>query len=1095
MKEQRISTSLVSFLLLLLVCAFQVVPAHAATADLLGRVVDETGGVLPGVTIVVKNAATGLERSGLTGDSGGYHLALLPVGNYSILAELPGFRRETITGIVLQAGQRARVDITLLVGDIAQEVTVEGITPLVKADSMDIGIVIENVELNELPLNLRSFVQLNALDAGAASRTGANSSFYSRFGGNYSFQGSPSDSNNFLLDSISIRGENDVRVGLRISMDAIQEFKSETSLYSAESGRGAGGHISLVTKSGSNELHGSLFYFHRNDALDARNFFDPIGEKKPEFRQHQFGATIGGPIVNDQTFFFFSYEGWRIGKSRTRRYSVPPVAFRNGDFSSVSQPIYDPATTRDDPNNPGQLIRDPFPGNIIPADRINPVSRNVLNELYPLPTEPGDSQNLIASPFDKRDENLHTARIDHELSPNDRIFGRYSGVFDDTVDHIFTQLPNFADDFEVPSQNAVLSYTRTINAGTVNEVKVGYNRMTQFLQDVDFGGNILANLGIMGTNPCCDYNPSMRISGFSRTGAISNAPNNRSENVYQFVDNLSYTRGDHTLGVGVDVRRIHINGGIENSPTGAFTFQNFYTRNLILDPATGTTISDASTGHAMADFFLGWTRSSGTSVGDGVRHHRTYHVGVYVKDDWNATPNLTVNLGLRYEYFQPNVEINNKLSNFLPGDCSPFPTNCPNAALVSGDEAGQFDLPEALFRSDLNNFAPRIGLAYRPFGNNRTVIRAGYGVYYTPQTTIQTMLLSSRNPPALLPFSFTGDPFVPNLPIENAFPEALRASSLTPWAQNENYRIGYNQHYTINVQRELANNLMLEVAYIGNKGAKLRLLRNINQPTPGPGAFNPRRNFSGFVNILMIDQFGKSIYHGVKINVDKRFSEGLGFLMSYNYSKVLDEGGLFSFGESGDQLRRDVFNPRGERGRSIFDSRQRFVFSYVWELPFGRGKPRAANLGGFANWLVVGWQMSGITTLQTGTPVDVFSATDFANTGGGGRPDRVGNPNNGPQTPEEFFNTGAFVDPQVFTFGTAGRNLTDGPGIINFDISVIKTTYLGENRRLQFRAEFFNAFNRANFEGPGVAYGTGSFGQLSAAADAREIQFGLKFFF
>ena len=1082
---QCISTSFVWLFLLLLVYAFQVDPAHAATGDILGRVIDETGGVLPGVTIVVQNVSTGLERTSLTGDTGGYSLALLPVGEYSITAELPGFTRERITGIVLQAGQRARVDITLNVGDIAEEVTVEGRTPLVKADSMDLGIVIGSQELDELPLNARSFVQLNALDSGAASRTGSNSSFYSRFGGNYSFQGSPSDSNNFLLDSIDIRGQNDVRVGLRVSMDAIQEFKSETGLYSAESGRGAGGHISIVTKSGSNEIHGSAFFFHRNDALDARNFFDPVGEKKPEFRQHQFGATIGGPIVRDQTFFFFSYEGWRIAKSRTRRYSVPPVEFRNGDFSSVSAAIYDPDTTRPDPNNPGEFIRDPFPGNVIPADRINPVSQNVLNELFPLPNQAGVSQNLIAAPLDNRDEDLYTIRIDHELSQKDHIFGRYSGVFDDTVDHIFSSLPNFADDFEVPSQNLVLSYTRTLNPATINEVKVGYNRMTQFLQDVQFGENINAGLGIMGTNPCCDYNPQVNISGFNRTGAISNAPNNRSENTFQFVDNFSYTRSDHTLGVGVDMRRIQINGGIEASPTGRFVFQNFYTR-LPGDPTTG---------HAMADFLLGWTRSSSTSEGDGVRHHRTTHLGLYVKDDWNATPNLTVNLGLRYEYYSPNVEINNKLSNFLPLDCAPFPTNCPNATLVSGDEAGQFDLPDALFRSDLNNFAPRIGLAFRPFGDNRTVIRAGYGIYYTPQTTIQTMLLSSRNPPALLPFAFTGDSEFPDLPIENAFPDVKKVSSLTPWAQNDNYRIGYNQHYTLNMQKALADDLMLEVSYVGNKGTKLRLTRNINQPTPGPGGFDPRRPFPGFSSIIMIDQFGKSIYHGLKINVNKRFSDGLGFLLSYNWSKTLDEGGLFSFGESGDQLRRDVFDPRGERGRSIFDSRQRFVFSYVWELPFGPGRPMGANLSGFAGWLVGGWQMTGITTLQTGSPVDVYSAVDFANTGGGGRPDLVGDPNTGPKTPEKFFNTEAFVDPQVFTFGTAGRNLTDGPGIINFDISVIKSTYFGENSRLEFRAEFFNAFNRANFEGPGVAYTTGSFGRISAAADAREIQLGLKYFF
>ena len=1050
----------------------------ASTGDILGRVTDQTQGVVPGVAVTIRNINTGLNQTTISDDSGGYVFALLPVGEYAITAELSGFKRETVTGIVLQAGQRARVDLTLIVGEVSDEVTVEGMAALVKTDSPDLGVVVDNVKMNELPLNARSFVQLNTLDAGTAERVGNRNSFYNRFGGNFSFQGSPADGNNFLLDNIDIRGQNDTRVAMRVSMDAIQEFKSETNVYSAEGGRGAGAQVKMVTKSGTNNLHGTLFFFHRNDNLDARSFFDrdPLNPQErsnpPEFRQHQFGVTVGGPIVKDRSFFFFSYEGWRIAKGTSQIYSVPSERLRSGDFSHLGSVIYDPATTREDPNNPGSFIRDPFPGNIIPLSRVPQVVTNSLNRFYPLPNLAGETGNLLAAPFSTRDEDLFTGRIDHNFSDSDRFFGRYSGVFDRSIDRTFTNLPNFSDDFEVPAQNLVLSYTRTLSPTSVNELKVGYTRMTQFLQDVEFEEGVLAQVGIEGTNPLFDYNPWLLLAGYNRTGAILNAPNNRSENIYSFVDNLSFKKGSHALGLGVDVRRIQINGGIQSNPSGLFIFNNFYTRFP----------GDPSTGHPAADFLLGTVQISRTSRGDGFRHHRTSHVGLYLKDDWNATPNLTVNLGLRWEYYQPNVEINNKIANLVDNQ------------LITADQADSFGLPRALFQPDYNNFAPRIGLAYRPFGNNRTVVRLGYGVYYTPQTTFQTMLLG-LNPPALEPFLFVGDTNFPNLTLQNAFPVEVGALNFTPWTQDPGYRIGYNQHFSLNVQRELARDLMLEVAYVGNKGTKLRLVRDINKPVPGPGDFASRRPLPEFATINQIDDFGKSIYHGLKVNMEKRFSDGLAFLLSYNWSKVLDEGGLLSMGESNDALGRDPLDPNAERGRSIFDARHRFVFSYVYQLPFGPGQSRGADLTGIAGWLVGGWQLSGITSLQSGGPVNLTAAVDYANTGGGARPDLVGDPHSGPRTPEEWFNTSAFAAPQQYTYGNTGRNILDAPGTANFDIALMKNTYFGEDKRLEFRAEFFNAFNRAHLDPPNGAFGAGSFGQIFGAGFGREIQFGLKFFY
>ena len=1050
--------------------------AQTATGDILGTVMDETMAIVPGVTVIARNVNTNLERQTITGDAGGYLFALLPAGDYSISAELPGFKRETVTSIVLRTGQRARVNLTLTVGEVTEEVIVEGSSPLIKTDSMDLSTVVHEIQLHELPLNARLAIQLVSLDASITRHNRTRTSYLARFGGAFSSQGSPAGANNYYLDGIDMRGTNDTRA-MRVSMDAIQEFKNETAMYSAEKGRGSGAQVTMVTKSGTNEFHGTAFWFHRNDALDARNFFDPPREERvaqglpelPEFKQNQFGVSIGGPIVRDRTFFFFSYEGWRIGKSATGRFTVPPLELRNGDFSGLSTVIYDPATTREDPNNPGQFIRDPFPGNVIPADRIDPVSANALEALFPLPSVPGlVAANLLDSPTDTRDENLYTVRIDHQLSDKDAIFGRYSAVFDTTISHVFSQLPNFSDFFNVPMQNADLSYTRSFSPQIINEFMLGYNRMTQHILDVEAPRDVPGELGITGTNPLHPYNPRIAIAGFNRTGPISNAPNGRSENIYMFVDNFSFQKGKHALGVGVDWRHIRINGGAQSNPNGSFSFRNQYTRFP----------GDPGSGHAMADFLLGWVRVSATSEDDGFRNWRTNHVGVYFKDNWNATTNLTVNLGLRYEFFSPHTEIRDHLANFLP----------EVGEIVSAGDHAQFNLPRSLVRSDKNNVAPRIGFAYRPFGNNRTVVRASYGIYYAPPSTLNGELLG-RNPPFLRPLQFVGDDLFPNLSLAFAFPVSERSVAFTPWAQPPEYRIGYNQMYSLNIQRELMRDLMLEIAYVGNKGTKLPANRNINQPRPGPGDFAPRRPFPDFQTINMMDFFGSSIYHGFKVNIDKRFSQGLQFLLSYTWSKLLDTGGLFSFGESNDGLRRDALDPASERGRSIFDTPHRFVFSYYYELPFAIGG------AGWLKGLTQGWQLSGVTTFQSGTPVDIFSSVDFSNTGGGSRPNLVGNPNTGPETTDKWFNTEAFEAPSQFTFGDTGRNIVQGPGLANFDIALVKSTNLKENQRLEFRAEFFNAFNHTNFEVPNGAFLTGNFGKIFSTADARQIQFGLKLFF
>jgi hypothetical protein len=1018
------------------------------TSTLLGVVRDTSGAVIPGVTITVKHLRTNASRTVVTEVDGNFVIPFLAVGDYEVTGELSGFQN-AVRRISLEVDQRVRVDLTLQIGGIVENTTVVGESPLVETSSSDIGNVVDNKRIVELPLNGRNFIALNALDAGAATRTGAADSYFQMFGGAYSFSGSPGDASTYTADGIAMKGQGDSRVTMKLTIDTIQEFKQQQALFSAESGGSA--NVNVVTKSGSNQFAWNAWEFVRNSKFDAPNYFDQ-GEKPP-FTLNQFGATGGGAIRRDRTFYFASYEGTRIRKEVGRAFNVPSLADRAGDFRG-RRTIYDPATTRPDPNRPGQFIRDPFPNNTIPANRIDPVAKATLDMLFPLPDRAGVVQNLFGPLRNDTTEDQGTLRVDHRFTDKSSSFVRYSLTDPRRYNTNFAQLPNYADWWNTKAHNAVINNTYVVSNRLVNELRFGYNRMYQYLVATD-QRDIPTMLGITGTqSDIYPGPPTISIAGYNSTASLSNTPNNRLEQTFVLSDNVIYSLSNHSLGFGMELKKLLEDGGNRAGARGTFSFTQRFT----------TLPGVAGTGEPMAEFLLGYPSSATTARGDGYSNIRQSTAAFYVKDDWQVSPVLTLNVGVRYEYPSPLTETGDRLPNF----------DTTTGLLVPVGPDG------LMYDRDLNNFAPRIGFAWQPFGNARTVVRGGYGIFYSEPMTYMGWSAGATLRQGV---TVTSNPTIPNITLANAFPEELRVESRNVTVISRDLRTPMNHQWTLGVQRELVESLALDVAYLGNVGRNLisGSQKNINQPRPGPGPVAARRPYPNFANVSVFESDGESDYHALRTGVQRRFSRGFSLNFSHVWSHMIDTTGTSFLAEGTSNAKRDVHNRAAERGNSIFDARHRLVISYVLELPF-----QGPVFGG--------WQLSGVTTFQTGTPVDAGLSFDNANTGsvGDNRPDLVGDPNTGPQTPQQWFNVAAFATPAPFTFGTTGKNVITGPGIRTSDFSLTKNISFAKSGKMQLRLEIFNLFNQTNFAAPNATFGNPNFGVISSAGEAREIQFGIK---
>lgn len=1049
-----------AILFLSLLVAFSAMPTFGQiSGSVAGTVHDTSGAPVPNATVVLVNKETNARYDTTVDEAGEFRFLLIPVGSYTLSAEAAGFAKTELGSVSVLLGQSTRADLILRVASASTKVEVTGNVLALQTESATVSGVVEHESIVNLPLNGRNFVQLVALQPNAVPSP--RTSFFRNLGGYNVIAGAPVEATAVTIDGVNIRDLNDPRINISLNPDVIQEFQEAQSSYSAARGLGGGAQVNLVTKSGTNRFHGSAFEFLRNDLFDASNFFD---QKKPPYRQNQFGGSFGGPIIKDKTFFFAGYEGLRIVKQETFTYTVPTVAQRNGDFSGGPQ-IYDPL------NVDGSGLRVPFTGNQIPQGRFSPVSVNALNLLYPLPNLPGNTNNLVGHPPDNSVNDQFSVRIDHRVGKSDSLFGRYIYYNYRRKTGIFANLPNFGDNFNTPSQNAAVGYIHVFGPRTLNQARFGYHRMTQVLQDFQINVPINDQLGITGTSTVFLGNPNITIAGLNRTGAISNAPNNRSDNGYYLYDDFSHGVEKHSMEMGGDLVWEQVNGGVNSFARGNFGFRSTYT----------SQIGVPGTGNAVADFLLGYPSSSGRGLGTGFRNFRQRRGGLYFNDDWKVNDRLTLNLGIRWEYAGPGFEAHDHLSGFDPA----------TGTIIL---AGQNGVPRGLRDSNKGDVQPRIGVAYRL--GSKTVVRSGYGLYFFPLTMFPTPFLNLLNTPFFTLESYFGDPNTPNLTLADAFPAGTGVPSTSLFSVNAHLKDPYLHQWNVAVEREVGSGMTLTVGYLGNKGIDLRNSQNINAPTAGPGTLQSKRPYPAFSTITSYENIGSSDYHSGYVKVERRFSGGLTFQVNYTFAKLLDTGGIVQPGDLNDNLGRNPLRPQDERGRSFFDARHRFVASYVWQLPIGRGQAVGKEWSGVLNQVLGQWQVNGLVTLQSGLPVTPVLATDNSNTGlFTDRPDLVGNPNNGPKTVTQWFNTSAFAQPVQYSYGNAGRDIIDGPSIKTVDFSLFKGFTVTEDVRIEFRTEFFNLFNHPNFDPPGTTFGTPTFGVVSSAGDSRQIQFGLKLLF
>lgn len=1081
------------------------VRAQTTRGTILGSVRDQSGAPMAGVTVTATQTTTGLHRTDTTNDSGEYSIPELPVGPYTVTAEHPGFVKIERSGITLQVDDKLRVDLGLKVGQVNQTLVVQESAPVVQTDSATMGNVINTRAVTELPLNGRNFLQLNLLVPGV--NQGVKGSQNQTQGGSISVNGAREQANNFLLDGMD---NNDLAINqysVALDPDAILEFKVQASTYTAEFGRSPGGQINVATRSGTNEFHGVLYEYLRNAKLDAKNFFDIPTAPIPPYKRNQFGGSFGGPIKKNKTFFFGNYEGTRIRQSITKVSTVPTEAMKSGDFSSLlgaaigtdaegrtiyAGEIFDPTTLH---YVNGQPVRDPFVGNIIPPNMISPVGAAVAN-LFPNPNTGFASSygQFTASPTARDDLDQFTVRVDHSFNEQTTLFARYSFTTENRLNTFdpfcsLTNIPGYGCNTLNGGQNAVVNVTHIFSPTKINEFRGGYNRTRGGIFSQNEGTDYSTQLGIAGTSrsPLDFGYPTIAVTGFDQLGDAGNLPQDRHDNTYEVSDSFSWVLGSHSIKFGADVRRFQLNLLFDSNARGTLTFDPFYTSEPVLQG--GAVENLPNTGNALADLLLGVpyqssiSRSFGGPTANTVTGFRTFAVNPWIQDDWRVSSKLTLNLGLRWEYNSPVIDKYNHLATFDP--------TAPDMTRVSTPSQ------QNIYNVSKKEFAPRLGFAWTPFGP-RTVIRGGYGVYWD-EKILNILLIPALSPPFVVPEAFNAPTNgLPNINLASPYSGTGAGAGLpgATWVENP-FRDGYVQQWSFNIQRQLSQSIGVTAAYVGSKGTHLDREYDINLPPPSAAFVQTNRPYPTFSDITVDSPSVSSSYNSMQLSMEKRFSKGLSFLAAYTLSKSIDDG------SSWDATVIDPFNFHTERGLSTFDTRNRFVFSYTYDLPYGHGRAFGATIPGWVNELIGDWETDGIFTAQSGSPVDVtVGLTSLTGTETNTRPDLIANPNTGPHTPNMWFNTAAFSDNFLGRFGDAGRDVVIGPGTVDFDVSMLKNFLLGrEMRYLQFRGEFFNVFNHPLFDNPVSTEASPAFGQiLSAGAQdprwsSRQIQLALRLVF
>jgi hypothetical protein len=1104
--------------------------AQVTTGTIVGTVKDSAGAVLSGATVTVTESDKNTTSSYVTDPTGSYIAPFLNPGKYEIAIEAQGFKKHVRRGVVLQVNQRARVDVSLEIGTFAEATEVTAQAPLTRSDSAEVGEVIEERAVRELPLNGRNFATLVYLAPGITpgqvneNLSGA-STFNPRGASNFNALGSQANANAWLIDGIDNNEHTFNTVIVTPSVESVREFKVLTGTFSAEFGRGAG-VVSVSTKSGNNEIHGTAFEYLRNEAFDARNFFARTGSKPPLDR-HQFGASLSGPIIRNRTFFFVDYAGLKEDRGLTFVNTVPTERTRLGDFSNYRDrngnliPIYDPLTTRRNPSfdptkpvsatNP-QFLRDPFPGNIIPAERLNQVGLNVAS-IYPLPNGAGDFDNYVSTANRSVRDNAVTVRVDHKATDTDTFFVRYS--YDrykldapqgqaacclptsDSAAQRFDLGPFVAgiQNTRLTTHGAAINWTRILSHVMVNEFRFGFAKTNPETRQSDFGHKAAESLGIQGIN-VTEFTsglPNIGIGGAPGaagdltgiSGGPAFLPVNPKQTHFQFEDTLSWVRDRHSLKTGYRFILRKPSPFTNTDTRGGITIG----RNLTNNPVTN------SGGSGLATLLLGFTTAGSRGFLLEPYDMTNSEHSLFLQDDWKVNSNLTVNLGLRYEIYVPDTEKNDRLVNFDP----------VGLRLIYAGEDGATKRVNKETR--WGNIAPRAGFAWDMTGDASNVVRAGYGRSFFPIPQSASNLLGQQVPYTISqnystetnPLDYSRVPL-----ISNPFPAIQQIQPRTTAELNAaNPRVlGHSfsnetpsmDTWQASYERQLTTSLMAEVAYVGSRGSHLIWCFNANEVQPGLGSLASRRLLQPLANvstILQCDPTNKSTYNSAQLKLLKRYTGGLQFLLSYTFGRSLDHAGSAASGGGAVGNPQSITLFEQSRGPSGFDTKHRLVLSYVWDLPFGEGRSMAT--GGIGKALLGDWQFSGIVTLSTGRPFTVFLNTGV-NNGAPSWPNRIGDGKLADPNADLWFDVADFQAPPPNTYGDSGRGVLYAPGTQTVDVSLARRFPVRGGRfRLQFRADAFNLLNSPQLGFPNANIGSPTAGRITTTiGDNRQMQFALK---
>jgi hypothetical protein len=1114
----RVFWSLAAFAFLLLSFPAMVC-AQVSNATITGRVTDASGAAMAGVNITITEQSTGVAVTTKTATDGDYTVPFLKPGTYSVTAEASGFRTATRTNLILRVQATLQADFELKVGQVSQKVVVSSLPPLLQTSSAEVATTIDAQTAEDLPLNGRNFSQLALLAPGTnggeygsvrATAMGSESqaSETARGGASVVSNGGRGSFSGYLIDGLDDRDQSVGTIKVFPLVEDIQEFKVETSNYSAEFGLGAA-VVNVITRGGSNVLHGSAYEFFRNMDLDSRRFFDV---NRVPFHQNQFGGAVGGPIQKNKTFYFVDDEAKMYNQSTTVFASVPPVAWTQGNFSGYgSLPIFNPATTTTYATGG---TRTAFPGSIIPTADLSPESIKILPifAVPNVPTATGAGNDFVYVPLNVLRLNQVDGRVDHTISSKDTFFVRVT--YATATNNYPTAAPlvngqinplayvdstSYNKSVIEPSGQGTFQETHDFSSTLINQFAMGYTRYSLSAMPPDQNLNTATTLGIPNANTSGIASSMTTLSPSNLTGiSPANAvPEIVRQNTYQLNDTVAYIHGSHDLKFGWS--GIHNIFGFAqlNALNGTLAFNGEYTAS----PLNKTGIS----GNQFADFMLGLP--SGELKGfyeQGIPDNMYSEIGTFAQDQWRVSPKLTINWGLRYDVFTAITEKYNRQSDFNP------------AGAGSIDLAGLNGVSRGIINTQFHNISPRLGLAYAVA--KKTVIRAAYGIFYfNEQGTGGSERLFISNPyastygttsatcGALLPPCLSTASTGANAPFPYTFAiPALGSGAVSPsvvYIPHDNPTT-YAQQWNFAVQQQLTPFTTLLVAYVGQKGTHLNICLNPNTPVPAATAVTP---WPGFGSISAWEPAGVSSYNSLQISAENRLAKGLYFLSAYTWSKSLDDagGGNSSNGEGRNNVQNPLDIP-AEYGLSDFNFSSRFSLGYRYSLPLGRGqrflgKP-SGRLGAVENGFVGGWEAGGIVTLQSGAPFTLTMSTSTSNTGTSQYPNRVCNGNWGPsfRTVKQWFDVACFVAPASYTWGNSGRNVLIGPGITDADLSLHKDFQLTEKLGMTFRTEVFNICNTPNFGYPATGVGGSGTGLTEGAitlvvTNARQIQFAMRF--